>query len=261
MRRRRQKNTLLPKMIGIAVLVNAVLLPILAQLGVFKGIKGGQRITPVELVKAPPPPPKPKARANKRHVAHRQPARRAAPKPSERIARSNEPKVRVVASAPTPSGSGQGDSGITTPEGNTGGSPASGPAPTPAPAPAPTPPPAPTPAPAPAPAPAPTPAPTPPPPAPRVPVLVPASVVHRVDPQIPSDFADQNLPATFRAVFHIQADGTVTVEKDAGTGSDTLDQVALEAARHWTFHPATEDGKPVDSYLRLTVNFVPSDEG
>ena len=31
MSRRRKKNTLLPKMIGIALLINAILLPILAQ--------------------------------------------------------------------------------------------------------------------------------------------------------------------------------------------------------------------------------------
>ena len=82
MRRRRQKNTLLPKMLGLAVLVNAILLPILAQLGVFKGIRG-QRLTPVQLVQAPPPPPKPKAQSRqaKPHVAQRRtaaPPRRAA---------------------------------------------------------------------------------------------------------------------------------------------------------------------------------------
>jgi len=92
-------------------------------------------------------------------------------------------------------------------------------------------------------------------------VLVPASVIDRVEPHLPADFADENLPATFRAVFHVHADGTVTVEPAASTGDKTLDQLALDAARRWTFRPATEDGRPVDSYLRLTVNFVPSDEG
>ena len=36
MRRRRKKNTLLPKMIGLAVVINAVLLPLLARMGAFK---------------------------------------------------------------------------------------------------------------------------------------------------------------------------------------------------------------------------------
>src|SRR3569833_3200389 len=52
-RRRRAKNNLLAKMIGIAVLINAVLLPVLATLGVFKP-KKGNRLIAVKLVKLPP---------------------------------------------------------------------------------------------------------------------------------------------------------------------------------------------------------------
>ena len=59
MRRRRQKNTLLPKMLGLAVLINAILLPILAQFGVFKSIGGRPRLTEVELVKVPLPEKRP----------------------------------------------------------------------------------------------------------------------------------------------------------------------------------------------------------
>ena len=261
MRRRRQKNTLLPKMLGLAVLVNAILLPILAQLGVFKGMKG-QRLTPVQLVQAPPPPPKPKTpQRAKPHVVHHQTARRAATRPTAPV--PSGPKVRVVATSSTGTGGGgAGDSGITTSEGPTGGTPTLAPPPTPtAPTPAPNPAPPPTPAPTPTPQPAPPPTPAPAPPPPHVPVLIAASVVNRVEPQIPADFADENLPASFRAVFHVHADGKTTVEPSATTGDKTLDQLALDAARRWTFRPATEDGKPVDSYLRLTVNFVSNSEG
>ncbi len=257
MRRRRQKNTLLPKMIGVAVLVNAILLPILAQFGVFKGIKGQQHLTPVEIVQAPPPPPKPKEQAKKAHpkVAHRL-APHAAPRAAQRIARAdNTPRIHGLV-APPGKGSGGDNGGVTgiVPPGTPI------PPPTPAPIPAPIPPPAVVPVPAPTPpAPAPTPAPAPPPP--HVPVLVPATVARRVLPQIPDDFADANLPVSFHAVFEIHADGTATVTVDRGTGDGTLDQLALNAARQWTFHAGTEDGKPMDSYLRLTINFVPSVEG
>ena len=75
MRRRRQKNTLLPKMIGLAVVINAILLPILAQLGVFKNI-GGQKLTQVEIIKLPPP--------EKRPAPPKKTAKKAAPKVESR---------------------------------------------------------------------------------------------------------------------------------------------------------------------------------
>jgi TonB family protein len=34
-----------------------------------------------------------------------------------------------------------------------------------------------------------------------------------------------------------------------------LDQAAVEAIRQWKFEPATLEGKPVDVYYNLTVNF------
>ena len=35
-----------------------------------------------------------------------------------------------------------------------------------------------------------------------------------------------------------------------------LDQEALRAIRQWKFEPATLNGKPVDVYYNLTVNFT-----
>lgn len=254
MRRRRQKNTLLPKMIGVAVLVNATLLPILAHLGVFKSMKGQQRLIPVQIVQAPPP--KPKAQAKKAHpkTAHHATAHHTAPPAAAREAHAPVgPQIHGLVAAGN--GSGNGVTGIVPP-----GTSIAPPAPAPPP-PAPTPPPSAATPPAPMPAP-PTPAPSPPtpsPPAPHIPVLVQASVVHQVDPQIPSDFSDSDLPTTLRASFLIHSDGTAAVSLVKSTGSSTLDQLALAAARQWTFHPATEDGTPVQSYLRLTIQFVPSD--
>jgi protein TonB len=59
----------------------------------------------------------------------------------------------------------------------------------------------------------------------------------------------------FQAVFKVHADGTADVSLLKGTGNNALDKLALEAAKQWTFKPATVDGKAVESYLRLRVNF------
>ena len=119
MRRRRQKNTLLPKMLGLAVLINAILLPILAQFGVFKSIGRGQRLTPIELVKAPPPEKRPaQPKKAKKQVAKAKPAPKAAPRAAQaRRAPSGPPPVRVVAAGGPPGGGGGGDAGITSTDG------------------------------------------------------------------------------------------------------------------------------------------------
>jgi len=254
MRRRRQKNNLLPKMIGLAVLINAILLPILAQFGVFKNIGHGQRLTPIELVKAPPPekrPPPPKQVAKARP-----PGRKAAPRTaSARRAAPGPPPVRVVAAGGGAGGSGNGgDAGITTSDDKTpippapspGGAEQTAPAATPAPVPA-TPPPAPVTPPVPT-----KPAP---PPAPHVPVITAAAPVAQPRPAIPDDLRDADLNAAFEGLFTVRADGTATVKMVSSTGNPALDGLALDAARRWTFRPATRDGQPVESYLRLRVEF------
>lgn len=255
MRRRRQKNTLLPKMIGLAVIINAILLPILAQLGVFKNI-GGQKLTQVELIKLPPPekrpaPPKktakkatPKAKAAGKKTAARPAASRHAP--------SGPPPVRVVAAGPAAGangGNGSGDAGIT---GSDSG-PAAPPPPAP-PAPAPAPPVTPTPAPA-SPPPPPAPKPAPPLPPPAAPVVTAAVPVSEPKPTIPDDLRDSDLSTDFDALFTIRTDGTASVKMVSSTGSQALDALALDAARRWTFRPATRGGQPVESYLRLRVEF------
>lgn len=259
MRRRRQKNTLLPKMIGLAVLINAILLPILAQFGVFKSIGGRQRLTEVELVKAPPPEkrPEPPKKTPKKQAARPKPSGHKAP--SRAVASRHVPSgppVKVVAAAgPAGANGSGGDAGITTSD--------SGPVtPTPTPSTNPTSTPIPaavTPAPPPVtnPTPAPPPVETKPlPPPPHIPVLTAATPLEQPHPSIPDDLRDSDISTKFEGLFTVHPDGTATVKMVSSTGSSALDALALDAAHHWTFHPAMRDGQPVESYLRLKIEFA-----
>lgn len=254
MSRRRKKNTLLPKMIGIAVVINAVLLPLLAHFGAFKAIHG-QHLTPVKLVQLPPPPKRPPVKKPpvKRKVA------RAKPRPATHIARTpatsrpsrpnpNQPKL-VAAGG----GAGSGPAIENNGTGKAGQLPTA-PVPTPVPVPtpatsAPTPPPAVTP-----PVPAPpkvAAAPTPPP----APVVVAAEPLSQPRPTLPDDLSVDDIHNDFEALFVISKDGTATAKMLASTGDSRLDTLALDAARRWTFRPATVNGQPVDSYRRLRIEF------
>lgn len=256
--RRRKKNTLLPKMIGIAVLVNAIVLPILAQLGVFKGSHGHQ-LDQVQLINLPPvkKAPPPKLAERKKRVAKVRPHR--AERSSNHEARAathpnpNQPKVVASAAGPGDNGTTIDNSGTAQP----GQLPAP-PPPTPAPpAAAPTqPPPAsallpPTPEPAP-------PPPTTPAPPPHIPVIVEAKPLSEPQPQLPSDLTYDDIRGDFQALFSVEASGAASVKMLSSTGNPRLDQIALNAARQWTFRPATVDGKPVDSFRRLTMEFYPT---
>jgi TonB family protein len=257
MRRRRQKNTLLPKMIGLAVLINAILLPILAQFGVFKSIGGRQRLTQVELVKLPPPEkrPAPPKKTPKKQVARRKPAGHKAATRTAAVHRvpSGPPPVKVVAAAgPAGANGGGGDTGITTSD--------SGPV-TPLPTPPVTPnsvPPVPVPTPVPITPPPPAPIPAPvsvAPPPPHIPVVTAAAPLEQPHPAIPDDLRDTDLNADFEGLFTVHPDGTASVKMVSSTGNSSLDTLALNAARHWTFRAATKDGQPIESYLRLKIEF------
>ncbi len=254
MRRRREKNTLLPKMIGLAVIINAILLPILAQMGVFKNI-GGQKLTPIEIIKLPPPekrPAPPKKTAKKatpkpKAAGHKTAARPAA----SRHAPSGPPPVRVVAQGPAAGGSGGGgDAGIT--GSGSGPTPPLPPAPPPPVSPPP-PPPAPAPASPPAPPPAPKPLPPPPPASPPAPVQADAVLVSQPKPVLPDDVNFDDIHSNFFALFTIRADGSTDVKMVSSTGDSRVDQIVLDTARQWKFRPATLGGKPVLSYERLEV--------
>ncbi len=254
MSRRRKKNTLLPKMIVIALVINAILLPLLARFGAFKAITG-QHLTPVRLVRLPspprrPPPPK-KAPAKKRIAkAKAKPQPHVSARPANaHPSRPNPHQPKVVASAPGGTGSGPtiDNSGTASP----GQLPAAAPPAVPAPAPIAPPPPAPVPPPVPAPKPAAPPAPAPAPP----PAAVAAVPLSQPRPEIPDDLSMDDIHGDFEALFHIGSDGTATAQMAHSTGNSRLDRIALDTANHWTFRPATVGGRPIDSIRRLQIQF------
>ena len=53
----------------------------------------------------------------------------------------------------------------------------------------------------------------------------------------------------------IAKDGSVADVKILKPLPMGLDQAAVEAVRQWRFEPATLDGRPVDVYYNLTINY------
>jgi protein TonB len=243
MRRHRQKSTTLAKTMLVAVLITIGILPILAYLGYFEAGKQAHYLDST-LINLPPPPPVAKARPRTRTVvrphSHSTVAigQKAAPLP-----------LHVAAAA---GGAPDTDDGVQNGTNtNIGKIPAASPAPAVAPPsiPAPVSPP---------PIVAP-PAPVAPPPVvaapPHIAVISPAQVVANPQPALPDDMRASDLSATFRALFTIHPDGTADVKMIDSTGNSELDQLALDAAKQWRFRPATKDGTPIESYLRLDVEF------
>jgi protein TonB len=75
-------------------------------------------------------------------------------------------------------------------------------------------------------------------------------------PSIPDDLRGDALDKTFVAEFTVGEDGTpMAVKAVQSTGNDELDRRALDAAKKWRFKPATRDGQPVVGKVRLFIEF------
>ncbi|HZT40975.1 MAG TPA: energy transducer TonB [Chthonomonadaceae bacterium] len=276
MRRRHQRNPLLMRIIGISILLHLIALPVLAHYGAFKKIQR-EFSTPIqtELIKLPPPEKEKTEvkRPQPHHIAHHAAAHKSPAPTSHPRQMASQPHLsqpKVIASAgglgggndngPTVDANGTGKAGQL-PQALGGGGPKN------ATAPAAPPPVQPQPK-----ATQPTPPVTPPPaetkpappitkpalPASKAPVFTEAEPLpnHSPQPTIPDDLRGDALDKSCTAEFTVEPDGTPSdVKIVQSTGYDELDRIALDTARQWRFKPATRDGQPVQSQVRLHIEF------
>lgn len=75
-------------------------------------------------------------------------------------------------------------------------------------------------------------------------------------PDIPDELRAEALDKTFVAECVVSTEGkTSGIRMTQSTGNDELDRRALQAARKWRFKPATRDGMPIESRVRLHIQF------
>jgi len=256
MSRRRRKNPFLARAILISIGVNLIVLPILAYFGAFKKLAAQYAPSQVVLVQTQElkkeieraktkPDKKPDEKKSEASHGAKLARHAGAAKPNP-----NAPKIETAGGP----GAGGGGSAVESGTGKAGVVPVSpgGSGTVPAPKPKST---------APsevAPVSQPTPKPAPPlPPKPRTPgVYAAPTIADGPEPSIPDDLRDDVLDKTFIAEFVVGPDGVPkSVQTAQSTGVDELDRIALDAARHWRFHPATLDGVGVESHVRLQVEF------
>jgi|GEM_PF-653176 len=276
MRRRRQKNPLLGRIIGISILAHIILLPILAHFGAFKKIQ--EHFVQAQMVVLPPPEvarEKPVVKPTKTAKAKiPTPAKgRTSPNHSQAHTAHNSlpsPKLELAKGDPNgdPNGNGvqqgNGTAGVVPIDPNgkktetaktDGGNPAEQPikpvvpevkqpdkpivqAPIPPEVLKPIAPIVPT--------------------APKEAIFTAAQPLDDSQPKptIPDALRSDALDKTFVAECTVGEDGAaMAVKAVQSTGSDELDRRALDAAKKWRFKPATRDGQPVVGKVRIFIEF------
>jgi TonB family protein len=86
-------------------------------------------------------------------------------------------------------------------------------------------------------------------------VFTPAQPVFNPEPVIPSHLLEEGFQSFCIAKFKIEPNGLSTVKLDTSSGSDEVDELALQTLRRWRFKPATMDGAPVEGTKRIKVEF------
>src|SRR5580704_1438616 len=82
-------------------------------------------------------------------------------------------------------------------------------------------------------------------------------VVQHVDAVYPPSALATRLHADVVLTVTVDADGHVSKVDVAQSGGADLDEAAIVAAREWTFIPATRNGKPVASRIKMPFHFAP----
>jgi protein TonB len=265
MRRRRQKNPLILRLTIIAILIHIAALPVLAHFGALKKLE--RHFVETRMVVLPPTHVEHEKQEVRRethtsHSMHRASASNSHTRQAGHARNYNAPKV--VAATGGPDGEGDEDNSVEQGTLKPGELPTAPKQPAAAPAqksetqtqqappsteavapkeaskPAPAPPSVPAAAPAP----------------PHTPVFSDAAVLDAPKAVIPDDLRRDALDKTVITELTVMPDGSVTdVKVVQSAGSDELDRIALETARQYRFKPAERDGAPVESRIRLHIEF------
>jgi protein TonB len=81
-----------------------------------------------------------------------------------------------------------------------------------------------------------------------------AKAIYQPLPTIPDDLRDEAISSVAIARFHINPDGTVTVELIKPTANPRINRLLLSTLKTWKFFPAMQDGKPIPSTQDIKVN-------
>ncbi len=91
--------------------------------------------------------------------------------------------------------------------------------------------------------------------APPVPPTQPLAV-DTPPPSYPPELACDDIGGTVGLIMKIGVEGSPTdVRVESSSGQPALDQSAMDAVETWTFRPATRNGNPVSTGLRVPVTF------
>jgi TonB family protein len=80
-------------------------------------------------------------------------------------------------------------------------------------------------------------------------------VLSRVEPQYTQEDKANKIQGTVKLKLIVTAEGTADSIEVVRSLTPGLDQKAIDAVTQWTFQPATKEGKPVDVWVNIEVNF------
>jgi TonB family protein len=74
-------------------------------------------------------------------------------------------------------------------------------------------------------------------------------------PRLPDSLTQDKLEKCVLIEFSVSSDANTSSQLVSSSGNKSLDALAMDTARQWKFYPAEAGGRPVDSRVRLKINF------
>lgn len=81
-----------------------------------------------------------------------------------------------------------------------------------------------------------------------------ARAIYQPIPKIPDELREEAINAVAVARFHINIDGTATVELITPTSNPHINQLILNTLKTWRFFPAMRDNKPQESVQEIRIH-------